>query len=83
MRAKVVGSGGHTAFSFPGGRVSARVFHARERLLVSQSRRNQSVHGPLTALPQAILDSGKPTMSKGRHPREWFGLDESWRRSLG
>jgi hypothetical protein len=34
--------------------------------------------GPLTALPQTILDSGKPTMFKGRHPREWFGLDESW-----
>lgn len=34
--------------------------------------------GPLTSLPQTIRDSGKTTTSKGRHPREWFGLNESW-----
>jgi hypothetical protein len=34
--------------------------------------------GPLTALPQVSVNSGRPTIVDGTHPREWFGLKEIW-----
>ncbi len=34
--------------------------------------------GPLTMLPQAWLRNGQTEMADGKHPREIFGLSESW-----